>query len=305
MKHPKFKVALIQLHVGMDKSQNVARAVEMIGRAVEEGKADLVVLPESFNSPYGGAYFDKYAEPIDNSETLDAIAEAAKAHGVTVVAGSIPTRDTSGKTTREDGSPALYNTSVTFDREGHRVATYHKVHLFDVDIPGGITFFESHSLSPGNALTTFETSKQSELNGVRFGVGICFDVRFTEMFSLYQHMGCQVFIVPAAFNTTTGPLHWELLARARAVDNQAYVLMCSPARVEGASYQAWGHSMAVDPWGKILCEASEKEEIVYADIDLAVAHAFRQQVPTIANRRHDMYEVVLKKECAVNGRPIL
>lgn len=168
--------------------------------------------------------------------------------------------------------------------------------MFDINVPGKISFQESKILSAGNHFTVIQDSSNKHLpKELRFGVGICFDIRFTEMATvLTQQFNTQMLVYPGAFNTTTGPLHWELLARARAVDNQSYVIVCSPARDMNASYKAWGHSMVVDPWGKILVEADEKETIVCADIDLQVVQEFRTSIPTLANRRSDLYDTIDK-----------
>jgi len=143
-------------------------------------------------------------------------------------------------------------------------------------------------LSPGNALTTFN------VGDVKVGLGICYDVRFGEMARLYSKQGCHLLLYPGAFNMTTGPLHWELLQRARAVDNQLYFSMISPARVEGSGYVAYGHSMLVDPWGKIIVSAQTGEEIIYGDVDLEVVKNMRQQIPVLTQLRKDLYDTVKK-----------
>jgi omega-amidase len=152
-----------------------------------------------------------------------------------------------------------------------------QTHLFDIDIPGKITFKESETLSPGNGLTTFD------IGAWKVGLGICYDLRFNEMATIYRKkgklifnpklldvnfcdLGCSMLLYPGAFNMTTGPLHWELLMRGRAVDTQCFVAGIAPARSKGAGYQSYGNTMLVDPWGKILCRADADEEIVYANI---------------------------------------
>ena len=142
--------------------------------------------------------------------------------------------------------------------DGELLTTFRKMHLFDIDIPGGITFQESKTLSAGNRVATFDTRFG------RFGVGICYDVRFASLANVMAARGAQFLCYPGAFNMTTGPLHWQLLARARAVDNQLYVAMISPARDETAKYNAYGHSLVVDPWAKVLAEAEPEQTIIYA-----------------------------------------
>jgi omega-amidase len=182
-----------------------------------------------------------------------------------LIGGSIPER----KDTK------LYNTSLTFSPNGKLLAVHRKVHLFDIDVPGKIRFQESEVLTGGQTLTEVETEYG------KLGVAICYDVRFPEMAMIAARKGAVAMIYPGAFNLTyepflsnitnlsTGPLHWELLARARAVDNQIYVAMCSPARDMDTSYSAWGHSTIVDPNGEIIAKAGEGEEIIYANLSIS------------------------------------
>jgi omega-amidase len=166
------------------------------------------------------------------------------------------------------------------------IAKYRKIHLFDVDIPNKITFKESDVLSGGDQLVTFDT------DWCKVGLGICYDVRFFELAELYRKKDVKLLIYPGAFNMTSGPLHWELLARARAVDSQMYTAACSVARDETASYTAWGHSLVVSPWGKVLASTDEKESIVYCDIDLTAVDEIRQQIPTSLQKRSDIYKMM-------------
>lgn len=160
------------------------------------------------------------------------------------------------------------------------------MHLFDIDIPGKITFKESDVLSPGNSLGTFKIGE------CKIGIGICYDLRFEELAKLYRNEECKMLIYPGAFNMTTGPKHWELLQRGRALDNQLYVAAISPARDTTAGYVAWGHSQVTDPWGKVLVTASEKEEMIFADIDLTECDNVRQQIPISKQRRTDIYNTI-------------
>lgn len=161
------------------------------------------------------------------------------------------------------------------------------MHLFDIDIPGGITFKESEVLSAGDKLATFK------MNDVEIGMGICYDLRFEELAKLYRLKGCKILIYPGAFNMTTGPMHWELLQRGRAVDNQVFVLAISPAR-STQGYIAWGHSQVSNPWGKVIAQAGSGEEILYCDIDLSECDQVRQQIPIGVQRRNDIYDTVEK-----------
>jgi omega-amidase len=192
------RIALAQLKVVSDKAVNLARARSTIQEAASHG-AQLVVLPECFNSPYGTQYFDAYAETLSDGPSFTCLSQAAKESNVIVVGGSIPERT----------HDALYNTCLVFNEHGQLVGKHRKVHLFDIDIPGKITFQESKVLTAGNELTHVDTKYG------RVGIGICYDVRFPEMAMIAARKGCVAMIYPGAFNMTTGPLHWELLARAR------------------------------------------------------------------------------------------
>ncbi|GAA6021057.1 hypothetical protein JCM8202_003831 [Rhodotorula sphaerocarpa] len=296
-----FRLAMIQLAAagdGTDKAANLAHAREMIAEAVKGGKEgrkpDVVVLPEIFNSPYATNMFRKYAERIGwtpetketfdvaktESESIRLLSQAAKEHGVWLIGGSIPELSEDDK---------VYNSSPTFDKEGNLVAVHRKVHLFDISIPNGITFKESETLTGGDWQTLIETEYG------KIGVGICYDVRFPELAIIAARKGAVAMIYPAAFNLSTGPLHWDLVQRARAVDNQIFVGMCSPARAtSGDGYKAWGHSSVYDPMGKCLEQLDEKEGILFADIDIASLNSARAGIPVTVQRRFDVYADVSK-----------
>jgi omega-amidase len=228
-----FKLSLIQMKCSADKASNLLRAKELVLRAAQND-ARVIVLPEIFNSPYSVQYFREYSEPIPEGDSIKKLSEMAKLANAWLIGGSIPEIDQ--KTNK------IYNTSAVFNPKGELIDTHRKVHLFDIDVPGKIRFQESEVLSPGDKITTFDTEFG------KLGLGICYDIRFPELTKIAVDQGCVAMIFPSAFNLTTGPLHWELLARARAVDNQVYVAVCSPARNLEASYHAWGHSTVVDPW---------------------------------------------------------
>jgi omega-amidase len=177
-----------------------------------------------------------------------------------------------------------FNTSLVFSPEGRLIATHRKTHLFDIDIPGKITFKESDVLSPGNKVTIFNIPEYGKV-----GLAICYDVRFPELAMIAARKGAFLLVYPGAFNTTTGPMHWSLQARARAMDNQVYVAMCSPARDMSASYHAWGHTIAVNPNAEVMAEADEKETIIYADLDGAKIDETRKGIPIYTQRRFDVY----------------
>ncbi|CAK9824987.1 Omega-amidase NIT2 [Anthophora retusa] len=272
------RLALVQLEVNEAKVKNIERAVSFISNAKKQN-ADIVTLPECFNSPYGIQYFPKYAEKITDGETCRALSKAAKENSIYVIGGTIPEID----------GDKLYNTCTVWAPDGALIEKFRKVHLFDIDIPNKITFRESDSLSPGNALSMFE------VKGCKIGIGICYDIRFEEMARIYRNKGCQMLIYPAAFNMTTGPLHWSLLQRSRANDNQLYVACISPARIPSASYVAWGHTQLTSPWGEVLHDLDTQEGMVVADIDMKVVEEVRSQIPTFSQRRMDLYDTVWKK----------
>ena len=182
-----------------------------------------------------------------------------------------------------------HNTSLLFSPNGDLMATHRKVHLFDIDIPGKITFKESEVLSPGNKVTLVDLPEYGKI-----ALAICYDIRFPELATIAARKDCFLLLYPGAFNLTTGALHWELQARARAMDNQMFVGLCSPARDMDASYHAWGHSMVVNPNAKILAEAAENEEIVYADLKGEEITETRKGIPIYTQRRFDVYPDISK-----------
>lgn len=285
------KLALIQLSAGADKPANLAAARSKVLAAARAG-AKLVVLPECFNSPYGTKHFPKYAEELHPLEiggspgkggpseavspSYSVLSEVAKEGKVTLVGGSIP------EYVKAEGK--WYNTSLTFGEGGELLARHRKVHLFDIDIPGKISFHESEVLSPGNKVTVVDVSGYGKL-----GIAICYDIRFPELALIAARKGAFALVYPGAFNLTTGERHWELLARARAVDNQCYVALCSPARDMQADYHAWGHSMVVDPDAGIVGELDEKEGTLFVDLLPERLEEVRRNIPTYGQRRFDVY----------------
>ncbi|WP_027621288.1 carbon-nitrogen hydrolase family protein [Acetivibrio clariflavus] len=269
----KLKLSLCQMKVVDDKDANISKAVEMIYKS-SKNNADVVALPEMFNCPYDNSKFHSYAEDLENGETIQAIRKAAKDLNICVIAGSIPERS-EGK---------VYNTCVVIDSKGNIIGRHRKVHLFDVNIPGKIVFRESDTLYPGKDITVVDP-------GIcKIGIAICYDVRFPEMFRLMALMGAQIVVIPANFNMTTGPLHWELLMRARAVDNQIFIAAVSSARDEKAHYVAYGNSMVADPFGNVLGRLEAEEDILLVDLDLSEINRIRNELPLLEHRREDIYE---------------
>lgn len=268
------KVGVIQMSVTDDKDANLKKAQAMIIKACQQG-AQMVVLPEVFNSPYQTELFPDYAEPYPGPTTR-LLSRLAAEQEVLLVGGSIIEKDGDGK---------LYNSSFVFDEKGQLLGRHHKVHLFYINLPGKITFRESDTLNSGDSITVI---RHQELC---FGLMICYDCRFPELARAAVLEGAKLLVVPAAFTVTTGEAHWELLMRSRAVDNQCFVIAASPARNPKSSYQAWGHSMVVDPWGRIIAEAGEEEGIIYAELDFEQLEQIRQQLPLLEHRRQDLYQL--------------
>jgi omega-amidase len=275
----KLKIGLCQLMVSSDKQRNIAGAASLISQVVQAG-AELVVLPEMFNCPYQLEFFGRFAETWGEGETLRFLAQSARENHCYLVGGSIPERD----------GNSLFNTSFVFNRQGELIAKHRKIHLFDVNLPGKITFQESMILKPGNAITSFATEFG------RIGLGICYDVRFPELYRLLADEGAELIIIPAAFNLTTGPAHWDLLFRTRAVDNQVFMIGVSPARDPGGRYIAYGHSLVVNPWGEIIWQAGTEETVGIVDIDLDMVQKTRNELPVLKHRRRDLYRVEPKKD---------
>lgn len=266
------KTAILQTHVYTDKFRNITQAAELLASPELQG-IDLAVLPEMFCCPYENKYFPEYAE-IEGGDTWEKCSRLAAEYGIYLVAGSMPERDEAGN---------IYNTSYVFDRNGHQIGKHRKMHLFDIDVKGGQYFKESDTLTPGDQVTVFDTEFG------KMGLCICYDFRFPELARLMVDEGAQVIIAPAAFNMTTGPLHWELMFRQRAVDNQVYTIGAAPARDLNAGYHSWGHSIVADPWGKVLLEMEENPEVKIVDLDLDEVKKVREQLPLLKHRRRDIY----------------
>ena len=265
------RIAMIQMPVVDDKAKNIETALNYIKSAAESG-ADIAVLPEMFNSPYADEYFRPYSEKA-GGETFSALSRAAKENNIIVVGGSIPELD----------GEKLYNTCFIFDESGKNIACHRKAHLFDIDVPNGQRFFESNTFSRGEQVTVFDTKFG------KIGVCICFDMRFPELSRCMALKGAKTIIVPAAFNMTTGPAHWELMFRQRAVDNQLFTIGVSPARDENGCYVAYGNSIACDPWGRIIERADAAETMLTVDIDLSKVDEIRAQLPLMKSLRKELY----------------
>lgn len=269
----KVRISQIQMPVFADKKETVAYITEAVAKAAEN--ADIVTLPEMFCCPYHVDNFPVYAEE-EGGKMWQVCSSLAEKHGIYLSAGTMPERDENGK---------IYNTAYVFDRNGKCIAKHRKMHLFDINVEGGQYFRESDTLTAGDSVTTFDTEF-----GI-FGICICYDFRFPELSRLMTLKGAQVILVPAAFNMTTGPAHWELLFRSQALNNQVYAIGTAPSRDASASYQSWGHSIITDPWGRVVHQMDEKEGIVNTEIDLDYIVEVRDQIPVLKQRRPDVYSL--------------
>ena len=265
------KIAIAQMPVTADKKMNVKIASTYI-REAATGGAKLVILPEMFCCPYDNEAFPVYAESRGGF-VYSAMQQEAKKNRITLIAGSMPEKDCG----------SLYNTSFVFDQNGNEIAHHRKAHLFDIDIAGGQYFKESDVLSPGGSSTVFRAC------GHRFGLAICFDIRFPELFRKMTLDGAEAIFVPAAFNMTTGPAHWELTFRARALDNQIYTVGAAPARDEQAGYVSYANSIVCSPWGDVTARAAETPALLYAELDFDKVAQIREQLPLLSARRPELY----------------
>jgi predicted amidohydrolase len=270
----KFRLSVCQFKVHDEKSRNIESATKALDQASADG-AEIAVLPEMFNCPYNVSRFGRYAENIYTGETVKAISETAASLNMYVAAGSVP----------ELSGDRVYNTSILFDRKGQILAYHRKMHLFDINIENIIRFKESDSISAGSKITVADTDL------CKFGIAICYDLRFPELFKLMSLAGAKVIIVPAAFNMVTGPAHFELLVRARAVDNQVYIVAAAQANNPDADYKAYGHSMVADPWGRIVCEAGNGTEIISCEINPEFIEKVRIDMPVLKQMRSDVYDL--------------
>ncbi len=267
------RVGLIQLTSTQERDANLERADKLIRQACSAG-AELVVLPEMFNSLGPAEVRLKAAEPLDGPTGTWA-AGLSRELGIHLLAGSL--------LERISDETRHFNTSCLFDPEGHRVAIYRKIHLFDCDFPGA-AFHESETARPGEAPTLARLGQ-----GPGLGLSICYDLRFPELFRILALQGADLVALPAAFTERTGRDHWEVLVRARAIENQVFMLAAGQVGASTKSLRWYGRSMVVDPWGVVLAQAPDRECFVMAELDLEAQRRLRQSMPVLANRRAAAY----------------
>lgn len=335
------KIAVCQLKVVNEKDKNLIKAERMI-KISSKNKADIIVLPEMFNTPYDNESFLKNAENYPGP-TTELLSKLASQNQVYIIGGSIPEKDTEHSinnnicncSNRNSSSSSnfnssisnnsiyngsnfissnssnssisssnanigninshnkshnnnnnnnkIYNTSFVFNRNGKIIAKHRKLHLFDVNIQDGINFKESDIIKSGNTITVFDTEF------CKIGLCICYDIRFPEIFIKMVKEGAKIIIIPAAFNLTTGPAHWSILTKARAIDNQVFIVGASPAKNTNLKYISYGHSVIVNPWGKVIASAGYSEKIIFGKINIDVVDQIRRQLPVLLHKRVDLY----------------
>ena len=266
-------VAAVQLCSGPDRERNLVTAAHLIAEAAGRG-ARLVVLPEMVNVLGTGQQLRDGAEPADG-HTAAWAADQARHHGVWLVAGSF---------IEQRGDGTRRNTSLLVAPWGEVAASYQKVHLFDCDVPGA-EFHESAVTSPGDAPVVADTGDL----GLRVGMTICYDLRFPELYRVLALAGADLVVVPAAFTARTGPPHWEVLLRARAIENQVHVIAAGQWGATNDTLRWHGHSMIIDPWGTVLAQAPDGDAVVVADVDLDRQAHLRRILPSLDARRPAAY----------------
>lgn len=269
------RVAACQMDSQDDKSANIETAIELLDEAGAAG-ADFVALPEMFTFMGAKKEYRANAETIPGDVT-ERLGEKAREYSMYVHGGSM------FEVAEEDEK--VHNTSVVVDRDGELQAIYRKVHLFDVEIGNEVVTQESAHVNPGDSLTVVETDF-----GL-VGLSICYDLRFPELFSTLSQRGAEVIVLPAAFTLHTGKDHWETLLRARAIENQAYIIAPGQIGDKPSSIATYGRSLVVDPWGNVVAKASDTKRVVTADLDFDYLTSIRRELPSLEHKQFDIYGV--------------
>lgn len=261
--------AVIQLNVGEDLETNLSTALRLVGQAAAAG-ARVAVLPEvvDYHGDDDGVAGIKSSVP---GPVSDRFAAAAREHGIWLLAGSIHEAI--------EGDTRTYNTSLLFDPNGVLQARYRKIHLYDVQIPGHVDALESATIAPGEEIVT------ADLDGHTAGLAICYDIRFPEVFRALADRGAELVFLPAAFTLFTGKDHWEVLIRARAIENQCFMLASGQHGTDSRGRATYGRSMIVDPWGTVLATAPDGDGFAMAHLDFDRLATIRQELPSLTNRR--------------------
>jgi predicted amidohydrolase len=266
------RVAAVQLNSNGDKQRNLT-AAERLVREAAAGGAEFVALPEKWNLLAGGEELVAGAEPLDGP-SLSAARGWARELGIHLLAGSISERG--------GGGEKASNTSVLIGPEGDDVAVYRKIHMFDVDA-GGVAYRESEHERPGTEPVV------APLGDLVLGMTVCYDLRFPELFRILALRGARIVAVPSAFTLATGRDHWEVLLRARAIEDQVFVVAPNQSGEAPPHYSSFGHSTIVDPWGAVLATAPDGEGFIAAELDFAAQDRVRESLPSLANRRPEAY----------------
>jgi predicted amidohydrolase len=281
------RAAAIQLNSGNDKASNLERAAALIADAAAAG-ADVIALPEKWNLLATGDELAAGAESLEDGPSIGAAREWARGLGVNVLAGSIGEIAESGASTAarlgyaSEGEDRIFNTSCLIDRTGETVAIYRKIHMFDVEV-GGVRYEESAREQPGEEIVS------AEVDGVELGLTICYDLRFCELYRILAVTGARIFSIPSAFTLATGRDHWDVLLRARAIENAAFVIAPNQYGETPPHYSSYGRTAIVDPWGVVLAQAPDEECFTSADLDFDAQDRIRESVPALANRRPEAY----------------
>ena len=275
------RVAAVQLNSGADPAANRATTERLVRAAAADG-ASVIVLPEKWTAMGSDEQLLAAAEPLEGASVEWARATAREL-GVDLVAGSF--------CERVPGHDKLANTCVHVDPGGEVRATYRKIHMFDVEV-GGRSYRESDLEDGGDEIVLSHTA-----DGVELGLTICYDLRFPELYRILAVRGARVLTVPAAFTVPTTRDHWETLLRARAIENQAFVIAANQVGEHPAGHRSGGRSMIVDPWGLVLAQAADGEGHITADLDLERQSEIRAQLPSLANRRADVYRWPSQGRC--------
>ena len=268
------RTAAIQLNARSVPDENIAAAEQLVERAGSEG-AQLTVLPElwTYLGPYSG--YDKAAQAL-TGPAITMLQEKARKYRMIINGGSFVERHP-----QQQGK--FYNTSVLINQGGEIVAIYRKIHLFDVELANGDRHAESERIVAGNQIVT------AEIDGITFGMAICYDLRFPELFRALKLRGAQILLLPAAFTLHTGRDHWEVLVRARAIENQCYVVAAGQIGTNQPGKESFGRSMIVDPWGLLLVQAQDMPTVIIADIDLEQIERVQRQIPCMEHRAPHVY----------------
>jgi omega-amidase len=274
----KVKIGICQLKQDLDISSNIRKAADIAEKAAGNG-ADIVVLPEMFLCPYEPFYIKKAVRSAEYA--IDVLKKTALSNRIYIVAGSVPW---------PTGEAKPYNRAFVINPAGEEIFFHDKMHLFDCDPSGGMKVVESATVHAGNTLGAFETPWGM------CSVIVCYDIRFTPLTQLLANMGVRILFIPAAFSMTTGPAHWEMLVRMRAMELQGYVAGVQPARNNGFNYIPYGHSIVAGPFGEVIADLGEEESLRVIDIDMNECDNLKKRFPLLEHRRSDLYRTVWLNE---------